>query len=187
MSDKKQNKLLLVVDMQNDFIYGALKNHMAEQIIPAVVNKVKEWDKTGQPIIFTRDTHYDYYMDTEEGKNLPVPHCIVNTEGHNIITELRDFAAKHIVIDKNTFGSSRLMRYLEMHPNHFDIIEIIGICTDICVISNGVTTKTASPNAHIIVDAACCAGVTAESHDTALNAMKSLQIEVINQGKEAWR
>ena len=183
----KENKLLLAIDMQNDFIYDALENNMAKQIIPAVTRKIADWEKTGQPIIFTRDTHYDDYMTTEEGKNLPVPHCIVNTNGHNIIAELQGFASKHILIDKHTFGSNSLMNFLEMHPNQFDIIEIIGICTDICVISNAVIAKTASPNSHIIIDAACCAGVTAESHDIALNAMKSLQMEIINQGKEAWR
>ena len=166
-------KYLIVVDMQVDFITGALGSKDAESIVPNVVEKVKNFDGK---IIFTRDTHFDNYMDTQEGKKLPVPHCIKDTDGWQICDELQPFA--ETVIDKITFGSVELPRILESFGEPIEEIELCGLCTDICVISNAMILKAAYPEAKISVDASCSAGVTKESHLTALNAMKAVQIEI---------
>ena len=173
-------KLLIVVDMQNDFTTGALRNEDAIAIIPNVVNKVKEAVAEGTDVIFTRDTHTDEYMNTEEGRNLPVPHCIEGSEGWELIDELKPFAssAAH-VIDKVTFGSSTLGDILAKEYADASEVELIGICTDICVISNALLTKAFLPNVHVKVDASCCAGVTPDSHNTALDAMRACHVEVI--------
>ena len=184
-------KVLVVVDMQNDFVYGALKNEMAEKIIPTVKLKIAQAYVEDKQVFFTRDTHGDLYMQSEEGKNLPVPHCILDTEGWEIVDELKDLAIvnKHNVINKYTFGSVRLGEILKDIANTEQIeeIEVIGICTDICVLSNVALIKAFLPNVPIYVDAACCAGVTVESHDTAINAMKAIQVKIRNEGEEPWR
>ena len=173
-------KLLIVVDMQNDFTTGALRNEDAIAIIPNVVTKVKEALADGTDVIFTRDTHYDNYMGTEEGKNLPVPHCIEGTPGWELIDELKPYAVSPArIIDKLTFGSSELGQLLSSEYADCDQIELIGICTDICVISNALLTKAFLPDAHVRVDASCCAGVTPESHRTALDAMKACHVEIV--------
>ena len=187
-------KLLVVVDMQNDFVTGALKNEDAQKIIPNVVAKIKEYEaRQVDPIYFTKDTHDANYLDTIEGKKLPVPHCIKNTDGWQLIPELQDYQGYPTML-KPTFGSTNLgydMRIFgdELNPNFepLESIEIIGLCTDICVLSNAALIKAFCPNTPIIVDAACCAGVTPESHDNALNALKMIHIDVINQGEEPWR
>ena len=190
-----KKNVLIVVDMQNDFIDMALGTKEAKTIVSNVAEKIKEAAKKGDYVIVTKDTHNEKtYMASEEGKNLPVMHCIESSEGWNLnphITEALGsvrLSNTHI-IEKDTFGAYSLPDYLgkiDIH-DHIENIELVGLCTDICVISNAVIAKTALPNAHIVVDAACCAGVTPVSHDTALNAMKALQIEVKNQGKEPWR
>jgi len=173
-------KLLIVVDMQNDFTTGALRNEDAIAIIPNVVEKVKKALDEGTDVIFTRDTHHDDYMNTEEGRNLPVPHCISGSEGWELIDELKPYADKAAgIIDKLTFGSSELGAKLAKDYADATGIELIGICTDICVISNALLTKAFLPNAHVRVDASCCAGVTPDSHNTALEAMKACHIEVV--------
>ena len=177
--------VLIVVDMQNDFIDGALGSKMAQAIVENVNQKVKDAEENGKVIIFTKDTHYENYLDTEEGKNLPVPHCIINTEGWEITDQI-EVPHDANILQKNTFGAKFLSDYLLMCDN-IKNIELVGLCTDICVISNAIVAKTTEPNAHIIVDASCCAGVTPKSHDIALSTMQTLQIEVINQGKEPWR
>ena len=177
--------VLIVMDMQNDFIDGALGSKMAQAIVENVNQKVKDAEENGKVIIFTKDTHYENYLDTEEGKNLSVPHCIINTEGWEI-TDKIEVPNDANILQKNTFGAKFLSDYLIMCDN-IKNIELVGLCTDICVISNAIVAKTTEPNAHIIVDASCCAGVTPKSHDIALSAMQTLQIEVINQGKEPWR
>lgn len=172
-------KLLIVVDMQNDFTTDALRNEDAIAIIPNVVEKVKAALDEGTDVIFTRDTHHDDYMDTEEGRNLPVPHCIEGTPGWQLIDELQPYEDKAAgIIDKLTFGSSELGSRLAGDYSDVSEVELIGICTDICVISNALLTKAFLPNAHVSVDASCCAGVTPESHDTALAAMKACHVEV---------
>ena len=181
-------KVLIVVDVQNDFVDGALGTKEAQAIISNVAKKITEAERNGNLLIYTRDAHYENtYMNTEEGKNLPIPHCIRYTEGWAIHKDVPvpEYAT---IFDKETFGSYELGTYLRTYNDvNIDTIELIGLCTDICVLSNAVEAKAACPNAHIIVDAACCAGVMPESHDTALDAMKAIQVEVINRGQEPWR
>ncbi len=169
-------KILVVVDMQNDFIDGALGTAEAVAIVPKVAEKIKSFDGT---VIYTKDTHEENYMETQEGKNLPVPHCIRDTEGWQIRTELQQAGA--MVVDKPTFGSRALAEKLvEMNREEaIESITLIGLCTDICVISNAFVIKAFLPETPIIVDAACCAGVTPESHARALEAMKVCQIAVV--------
>ena len=171
--------VLIVVDMQNDFIDGALGTKEAVAIVPNVLEKIKNFDG---PVFFTRDTHTEDYMNTQEGKNLPVPHCIKDTEGWEIRKEL-DALRKTPAIDKVTFGSSLLPEILvplnEVNP--IESITFIGLCTDICVISNAMLIKAFYPEYIIKVDASCCAGTTPENHKNALNVMKCCQIEVIGE------
>ena len=167
-------KYLIVVDMQVDFINGALGSDLAVAIVPNVVEKVKSFDGK---VIFTRDTHFKDYMNTQEGKNLPIPHCIKDTDGWQICDELKPYA--DVIIDKLTFGSIELPDFIKSFNEPIEKIELCGLCTDICVISNAVVLKAAFPEVPIAVDSSCCAGVTIESHNNALNAMKVLQIEII--------
>lgn len=169
-------KILVVVDMQNDFIDGALGTPEAVQIVPYVKELVANFDGK---VIFTRDTHFSNYMDTQEGKNLPVPHCIQGTPGWQIQPEL-DALRKTEAIDKLTFGSADLPQILAKEEN-IESITFVGLCTDICVISNAMVTKAFFPEIPLFVDARACAGVTPESHKNALAAMKMCQIAVINE------
>lgn len=171
--------VLIVVDMQKDFIDGALGTHEAVAIVPNVVKKVRDFQGD---VIFTRDTHFENYMDTQEGHNLPVPHCIRETEGWQICKELQPFAENAPIIDKTTFGSMELGPILQdMHEDGaISSITFVGVCTDICVISNVMIAKAFLPEVPIIVDAACCAGVTPDSHNTALASMRTCQVQVIN-------
>lgn len=180
-------KILVVVDMQKDFISGALKNEAAMKIVPFVKEKIEEAKAQGTRILFTKDTHAENYMETEEGKNLPIPHCIRNSEGWDIIDELEVEKYADQVIEKETFGSTALADFFAANKACIKQVEFIGVCTDICVISNVLIAKAILPNKIIIVDAAGCAGVTPQSHDTALLAMEACHIQVINKGKEAWR
>ena len=168
-------KILIVVDMQNDFIDGALGSSEAVAIVPYVKSLIENFDGK---VFFTRDTHFEDYMETQEGANLPVVHCIKNSEGWQIRTEL-DALRKTEPIDKLTFGSKDLVEILK---NEQDIEEItfVGLCTDICVISNAMVVKAFFPEIPLVVDAKGCAGVTVESHERALAAMKTCQIKIIN-------
>ena len=169
-------KYLVVVDMQNDFIDGALGSAEAVRIVPYVKSMIENFD--GE-VLFTRDTHYENYMNTQEGKNLPVPHCIINTNGWQINPQL-EALRKNNAIDKNTFGSKELVKILKDKPN-IESITFVGLCTDICVISNVMLVKAFYPEIPLIVDAKGCAGVTPDSHKTALNAMKAVQVKIINE------
>lgn len=171
-------RLLIVVDMQNDFVDGALGTPEAVAILPAVRARIEAAKETGEDIIFTRDTHQPNYMETQEGRKLPVPHCIENTPGWEIVPQLRELTAGCLVIDKPTFGSVKLGEILTGRED-IEAITLIGLCTDICVISNAMICKAALPEVPVTVEAACCAGVTPSSHDNALSAMKMCQIEVI--------
>ncbi len=166
-------KFLIVVDMQVDFITGSLGSNLATAIVPNVVEKVKNFDGK---VIFTRDTHFEDYMQTQEGRKLPVPHCIKDTEGWQICEELQPYV--ETVIDKVTFGSVELPQLLKEFGETIEEIELCGLCTDICVISNAMILKAAFPEVPVVVDASCCAGVTMESHNNALKAMQAVQIEV---------
>ena len=165
---------LIVVDMQNDFISGSLGSPHAADIVVNVVDKVKNFNGK---VIFTRDTHSADYMNTQEGKKLPVKHCIKDTPGWEICDELKPYV--QTVVDKPTFGSIKLPHLLSSCGGEISQIELCGLCTDICVISNAMLLKASFPEAKIIVDISCCAGVTMKSHQTALDAMKAVQIEII--------
>ena len=166
-------KYLIVVDMQVDFITGSLGSELAVAIVPNVVEKVRNFDGR---IIFTRDTHFENYMETQEGEKLPVPHCIKDSDGWQICDELKPYA--EITVDKVTFGSVYLPELIKSLGEPIDEIELCGLCTDICVISNAMILKAAFPEVPVAVDASCSAGVTVESHDTAIAAMKAVQIEI---------
>ena len=169
--------ILLVIDMQNDFIDGALGTPEAVAIVPKVREKIRSFDGT---VLFTRDTHGENYMETQEGKTLPVPHCIRGTEGWQIRPELEELRVTE-PIDKGTFGSDELGKILRDLNDEDPIgtITVIGLCTDICVISNALLAKAFLPEVPIEVDASCCAGVTPESHENALKAMASCQIRIV--------
>ena len=175
------NKTLIVIDMQNDFVTGVLGTPEAQAIVPNVVKKIKEARENGTKVLFTKDTHYNDYLNSQEGKNLPVPHCIKGTKGHDLIPELRPYELQRAVYEKETFGSSILAYDLEVDYGMEDLgeIELCGVCTDICVISNALLIKARCPEVRIKVDASCCAGVTPESHNNALSAMKMCQIEIL--------
>ena len=170
-------KLLVVVDMQNDFIDGALGTKEAVAIVPAVKKKIQEFDGK---VLFTRDTHFENYMETQEGKNLPVPHCIKGTDGWQIRKELDELRTED-AIDKLTFGSSELGILLTQmnEKEKIESITFIGLCADICVISNAMLVKAFLPEVPVTVDSACCAGVTPQSHENALEAMKMCQIKIV--------
>lgn len=169
-------KILCVIDMQNDFIDGALGTNEAVAITDNVAKKIELYRKNGDRVIFTRDTHYDNYMKTQEGRNLPVPHCIKDTDGWQISSKLA--VGDSLIIDKPTFGSVQLSEYIAGLEG-VDEVELIGLCTDICVISNAMLIKARLPEVRVSVDSACCAGVTPESHSNALSAMKMCQIEIL--------
>ena len=165
-------KTLIVVDMQKDFVNGALGTKEAESIVENVKNKINEYSENRDKIIFTRDTHFDNYLETNEGKYLPVKHCIKDSDGWKIVDGLEVDAA--IYIDKPTFGYTKWSEY-----DLGNEIEIIGLCTDICVVSNALIIKALYPEANVTVDSNCCAGVTPETHEAALKTMKMCQINVI--------
>ena len=171
--------ILIVVDMQNDFIDGALGTKEAVAIVPKVAEKIRSFPGR---VLFTRDTHQADYMDTLEGQNLPVVHCVEGTEGWQLREEIAALC-KTTPIDKPAFGSTRLGEVLRglnaLEP--IGSVTLVGLCTDICVISNALLVKAFLPEVPITVDAACCAGVTPESHRNALEAMKVCQIRVENE------
>lgn len=176
------SKVLVVVDMQNDFITGSLGTKEAQGIVESVVAKIESYKEAGVKILYTRDTHHEDYLQTSEGKKLPVEHCIKGTWGW----QLADPIAKTVVssaqlYDKGTFGCIELgekMKQLAEEDTSLEI-EVIGLCTDICVISNVLLIKANVPEVEITVDAKCCAGVTPESHQNALEAMKMCQINIV--------
>ncbi len=190
-------KILIVVDMQNDFIDAALGTKEAVAIVPAVIEKIQSYK--GELVIATRDTHQENYLETSEGKHLPVPHCIEGTYGWEIRSDIAQAldAVEAQVINKPTFGSVALAEQISTLVKGVDCsgtpadcagevlkesdleIELIGLCTDICVVSNALLLKANFPEAVIKLDASCCAGVTPESHEAALTTMKMCQIEVV--------
>ncbi len=170
-------KILVVVDMQNDFIDGALGTKEAQAIIQPVIDKIKSYNTSN--IYATRDTHTENYMNTNEGKHLPVVHCVKNTKGWEIEDRISKALDNAVIIDKPTFGSTRLAEILKNENEKEQLeIELIGLCTDICVVSNALLLKASMPEINISVDSKCCAGVTPESHKAALVTMKMCQIDV---------
>lgn len=169
-------RVLVVVDMQNDFIDGVLGTSEAMRIVSSVKSKIDGYLNSGDQVIFTQDTHSENYLDTQEGKNLPVKHCIKGTPGWDISLKLNTVGCT--IIEKNTFGSIALSEFLS-ELDSVQSIELVGLCTDICVISNAMIIKAKMPEVPISVDASCCAGVTNESHRIALAAMSACQIDII--------
>ena len=176
--------ILIVVDMQNDFIDGALGTAEAVAIVPKVAEKVKGFKGT---VIFTRDTHGESYMQTQEGRNLPVPHCIRDTPGWALEPEIAQTCARGMMsFEKPTFGSTALCEYVctlaaekgAVAGKGFHV-ELCGVCTDICVVSNALLIKASLPEADLVVDSSLCAGVTPQKHEAALETMRSCQIEVL--------
>lgn len=176
------SKVLCIIDMQNDFITGALGSEQAKAIVPTVQAIIQEaLDETDTTLLFTKDTHKaDSYLDTQEGKLLPIPHCITGTEGHNIIPELKDQSRHGTIVLKNTFGTSELAKFIRVKQRitKVDEIALIGVCTDICVITNALLLKTAFPETPIVIYENACAGVTPEKHEAALKTAISCQIYV---------
>lgn len=172
-------KILIVVDMQNDFIDAALGTAEAEAIVEAVKNKIRSYPP--EDVIATMDTHGENYMKTQEGKYLPVPHCIKGSDGWQIRPDIADLLEGARIYEKPTFGSTDLAADIKALADQDEIeLEIIGLCTDICVVSNALLLKAFMPEVKISVDASCCAGVTPDKHLAALETMRSCQIQVIN-------
>lgn len=187
--EKTKVDILIVVDMQNDFVTGALGTPEAQAIVPKVVEKIKNWNGK---VLYTRDTHHENYLETQEGKHLPVEHCLEETWGWQLIDEVdatitdEMWESDNPIYDKEVFGSYYMMQDLRETLLWYSDVEInsitlVGLCTDICVISNAIMLKNVLHEVPIIVDASCCAGVTPESHKNALAAMKMCQIEIVNE------
>lgn len=175
-------KVLIVVDMQNDFVTGSLGTKEAQEIVPNIKHEIDEYLKRGDEVFFTYDTHYEDYLDTLEGQKLPVKHCIQGEDGWQVIPGLRKIDCLYCNqvrnISKNTFGYIKWKDYIPYLDESLEI-ELCGVCTDICVISNALILRAIYPNATIFVDAYHCAGTTPEKHEAALEVMKSCQIDVI--------
>ena len=183
-------KVLIVVDMQNDFIEGTLGTPEAAEIVEKVVKRIE--NSKDEVILFTRDTHQEDYLDTPEGKKLPVIHCVEGTSGWEINESIRNAWKQNkdtIVLpelrentfNKDVFGSVDLVEFLKSRASEITEIELLGVCTDICVVSNSIMIKNTFPSVEVQVNAACCAGVTPESHRAALQVMEMCQIEIIEK------
>jgi nicotinamidase-related amidase len=192
-------KILMVIDMQNDFISGSLGSKEAESIVDKVKAKIDEYKERGDIVVYTADTHSDDYLETPEGIKLPIPHCIKGTSGWEIDPRLGVSIESDFVIEKLTFGVSNMGDLLgeafiahvdkqlgkeikdeDLEGVSLDSIEFVGLCTDVCVVSNALIAR-ASLNVPVILDASCCAGTTVDKHKAAIEVMKSCQIEVINE------
>lgn len=163
-------KTLIVIDMQHDFIYGALGNAQTQAVVPYVRQKIERCAAEGWDIIYTRDTHFDNYLQTQEGRHLPVVHCVQGSDGWQIVEGLYREGCR--IIDKPNFG------WPHWDEVELEYAELIGVCTDICVVSNALAIKAQHPEITVAVDAACCAGVTPQSHEAALQTMKMCQVWV---------
>ncbi len=168
-------KLLAVIDMQHDFIYGALGTAEARRILPRVIERVRLARENGETVVFTRDTHEGNYLSTQEGERLPVVHCVRGSQGWQLAEGLAEKGGR--VFDKPAFGSAELARFAA--EGGFAEAELVGVCTDICVISNALLLKAFAPELRVSVRADCCAGVTPHSHETALAAMRACQIDIV--------
>lgn len=186
-------RVLVVVDVQKDFVDGALGSIAAQSIIPYMRKRIRDYADGETLILFTKDTHEENYLETFEGVRLPVEHCVRGTPGWSLVKDISTLAdgysnfliysdeeVIHSRILKDTFGSTKLVEILKQYENEITDITFMGFCTDICVISNVLLVKAFMPNIRIIVDASCCAGTTLEKHLAALEVMKSCQIDVIN-------
>ena len=170
-------KVLVVIDMQNDFITGSLGTPEAEAVVPRVTEKIRTW--SGGPIYATQDTHFPNYLETQEGRNLPVVHCVKGTTGWELHPKIAAALKDALVIDKPTFGSKELAEKLALLAELDELeITLVGLCTDICVVSNALLVKAFLPETTVRVIADCCAGVTPESHKAALDTMRMCQIQI---------
>ena len=167
-------KLLVVIDMQNDFVYGSLGTGEARAILSNLREKLAQYRAQGDDVVFTRDTHGEDYLSTQEGKYLPIEHCIKDTDGWQIVEGLY---AGEKVFDKPVFGSMELAEFVS--SNAYDEVALVGVCTDICVLSNAVLIKTACPQIPVKVFKNCCAGVTQATHEAALTVLSSIQVEIL--------
>lgn len=173
-----KKKVLIVVDMQEDFVSGSLGTKEAQAIVPRVAEKAAHFDGM---VIFTLDTHGADYLKTQEGRILPVPHCIKGTAGHRLVPELENLAERLGAekVEKEAFGSLALAGKLEKVRDTIESVELVGLCTDICVVSNALIIKAALPEVPVLVDSHCCAGVTPHSHGAALETMRSSQVKIL--------
>lgn len=169
-------RLLVVVDMQKDFVDGVLGTKEAREIVEPLVELVKAEQEKGTEVVFTMDTHSEEYLKTQEGKKLPVPHCVKGSEGWELIPELKPLAEGCRIFEKPAFGSTELADFVRRH--HYEEIVLAGLCTDICVISNAILLKSAVPESEVSIISSCCAGITPKSHENALEAMKMCQIVI---------
>lgn len=187
-------KVLIVIDMQNDFITGSLGSEEAKKIVPNVVKKIKEYYDAGEDVFYTRDTHFNDYLETLEGQKLPIKHCIFNTNGYEICDEIKNIESNKYrmenIYNKLTFGYDG-WRFILGHTDEagefscdYESIEIVGLDSDVCVASNCLILRALFPNTKITVDAQCCAGTTPEKHRAALDVMESCQIEIINRREQ---
>lgn len=171
-------KCLVVVDYQNDFVSGSLGFEKAKELDSKIANLIEKYHNNSDDVVFTLDTHYDDYMNTIEGKSLPVPHCIKGTIGHNLYGKVsHSVKESDLLFEKNTFGSGKLFEYLK--NNRYSSIELVGVVTNICVISNAVIAKTAQPETEIIVNKNLVASNDDKLNDEALSVMSSFQIKII--------
>jgi nicotinamidase-related amidase len=170
------SKMLIVVDMQNDFVTGSLANQTALEVIPFIKSEIESGKYSR--VLFTQDTHYDNYLETQEGKNLPVKHCIFGTKGWDVVDELKEYVTNTNSIKKFTFGFNGWNEE-EFGIADVDEVVFVGICTDICVVSNVLVLKTMYPEMKVTVLAKGCAGLTPETHNAALETMKSCQVNVV--------
>lgn len=187
-------QVLCLIDLQNSFIDGSLGSPEAQEIVHKVVDKINNYpNKNNTLVLFTKDTHYDDYLDTLEGSILPIKHCIENTPGWSINKDVEravksnrflSYSSDKIInsrVYKNTFGSDDLRDFFVKFKDKIESVEFVGLCTDVCVVSNVLMTRQTLPNTEITVDASCCAGTTPDKHEAALEVMKSCQINVIGE------
>lgn len=169
-------KLYVVIDMQHDFVDGSLANPMAQAIVKPLSDHVKQWLDQGEQVVYTMDTHDEHYLSTQEGQRLPVVHCIKATKGWELVEPLNTLLRSSLSFEKPTFGSTTLAAYAK----DYDAIYLCGVCTDICVISNAMLIKANNPQARIVIYEDLCAGVSEQSHHTALQAMANCQMDIVH-------
>ena len=173
------HKILVVVDMQKDFIDGALGFEGADKIIPGIVDKINEYSRSGDEIVYTLDTHYENYMETQEGRNLPVIHCVKGSEGHGLCDELKELLSDKKYFEKPCFGSMELASYLSENASDISAVELCGLVSNICVLSNAVIAKASVPEAEVIVNSALTASFDTELHKATLDVLKGIQVTVL--------
>ncbi|SCW26313.1 Nicotinamidase-related amidase [Ruminococcaceae bacterium YRB3002] len=172
-------RLLIVVDMQNDFVDGALGFEAAKDIIPGIADRIREYKAAGDEVVFTLDTHSENYLETMEGKNLPVVHCIKGTKGHELVPELQELTSDCVIFEKPTFGSMELAKYIGKIRDELTSIEVCGLVSNICVISNTVLAKAAAPEVEIIVDSGLTSCFDPKLTEAALDICRSIHVKVL--------